>query len=66
MAELLRDQFGADCKLEPGDTGEFTVWLGGVKIAEKTWEGFPSEGEILSRVKALPVQEVPPNGPPGS
>ncbi len=51
MADLLQQEFGGEYQLKPGGTGEFTVWLEGDKLAEKTIDGFPSEDEILERVR---------------
>lgn len=53
MAELLKKEFGEGCKLEPGATGEFTVWLDGKKMAEKNLDGFPSEDEIVAKIRSL-------------
>lgn len=53
MADLLKKEFGEDSKLEPGGTGEFTVWLDGEKMAEKTLDGFPTDEEILKRIRSV-------------
>ena len=52
MAALIKQDSGADTDLEPGARGEFTVWAGERKIAEKSRSGFPSEAAIVEAVKA--------------
>jgi hypothetical protein len=38
--------------VEPGGRGEFSVWVDGTKVAEKSFRGFPAEAELLTTVKA--------------
>ena len=52
MAALIKTRFNQDTTLEPGGRGEFTVWVDGKKIAEKTRTGFPAESALLESVKA--------------
>lgn len=51
MAALIKQDANLDADLEPGGRGEFTVWLDGVKIAEKNRTGFPSDTALLEAVR---------------
>lgn len=51
MAALLKDALKLDTELEPGGRGEFTVWVDGVKVAEKSRTGFPAEPAVLEAVR---------------
>ena len=51
MAALIKDKLNLDTNLEPGGRGEFTVWVDGVKVAEKSRTGFPAEPAILEVVR---------------
>lgn len=51
MAALIKDQLKLDAELEPGGRGEFTVWVDGKKIAEKTRSGFPTETAIVDLIR---------------
>ena len=54
MAALIKEKLELDTDVEPGSRGEFSVWVDGKKIAEKTRTGFPSEPQVLELVsKAL-------------
>ncbi len=50
MAALIKDALNLDTDLEPGGRGEFTVWVDGVKVAEKSRTGFPAEQAIVDAV----------------
>ncbi|MBY0497804.1 MAG: hypothetical protein K2Y23_26645 [Cyanobacteria bacterium] len=50
MAALITDSLKVDAGIEPGGRGEFTIWVGGVKVAEKSRHGFPSDKAILDSV----------------
>lgn len=52
MAALIKTRFGQDTTLQPGGRGEFTVWVDGKKIAEKTRTGFPAEPALLESLQA--------------
>ena len=52
MAALIKEQLHADAELEPGGRGEFSVWVDGHKIIEKTRTGFPGDLSIVESVKA--------------
>ena len=51
MAALIKEQLNLDTDLESGSRGEFTVWVDGKKIAEKSRSGFPTEPAIIDLVK---------------
>ncbi len=51
MAALIKQEVNLDADLEPGGRGEFTVWLDGVKIAEKSRSGFPTDTALLEAVR---------------
>jgi predicted Rdx family selenoprotein len=54
VAALIKDALQLDADLEPGARGEFTIWADGVKVAEKSRNGFPSEKAVVETVsKAL-------------
>lgn len=54
MAALIKDSLQLDADLEPGGRGEFTIWVDGAKVAEKSRNGFPSEKAVIETVsKAL-------------
>ena len=54
MAALIKQSVELDTDLEPGGRGEFTVWVDGVKVAEKSRTGFPAEKAVVEAVsKAL-------------
>lgn len=50
MAALIKDSLGVESDLEPGGRGEFTVWVDGNKIAEKSRTGFPADAALLQAV----------------
>ena len=51
MAALIKEKLGLDAEREPGGRGEFTVWVNGKKIAEKSRSGFPTEPAIIELVR---------------
>ena len=51
VAALIKEKLSLEADLEPGGRGEFTVWAGGKKVAEKTRTGFPSESTIVEAVR---------------
>jgi predicted Rdx family selenoprotein len=54
VAALIKDSLEQDAAIEPGGRGEFSVWVDGVKVAEKSRTGFPAEQAVLEAVsKAL-------------
>lgn len=53
MAAELKQQTGLDTELVVGDSGEFTVWLDGQKVAEKRLGRFPEPKDVVAAVNAL-------------
>ncbi|MND04151.1 hypothetical protein D3C83_242950 [compost metagenome] len=52
MAALIKQDAGVDTDVEPGGRGEFTVWVDGKKVAEKSSKGFPADADLLQSVKS--------------
>ena len=52
MAALIKERLQLDAEVEPGGRGEFSVWVDGHKVIEKTRTGFPGELAIVESVKA--------------
>jgi hypothetical protein len=52
VAGELKRALGVDADLIPGDRGEFTVWVGPTKVAEKRDGEFPTGEEAISAVRA--------------
>ena len=52
MAAALTAATGESVDLEPGDRGEFTVWVEEEIVAKKSWEGFPETQVVVERVAA--------------
>ena len=50
MAALIKDSLQQDAVIEPGGRGEFSVWVDGVKVAEKSRTGFPAEKAVVESV----------------
>ena len=51
MAAELKRKLGIASKLVEGDRGEFTVWVGPKKVADKQNGEFPAEGEVVNAVQ---------------
>ena len=51
MAALIKEKLNLETDLESGARGEFTVWVDGKKIAEKSRSGFPAEPAIIDLIK---------------
>ena len=54
MAAELKKALGIDATLEVGNSGEFTVWVDGDKVAEKKWGRFPAPDDVVSAVRDHP------------
>jgi predicted Rdx family selenoprotein len=50
VAALIKDSLQLDADLEPGGRGEFSIWVDGVKVAEKSRSGFPTEKAVVAAV----------------
>lgn len=51
MAARIEEVLGLDVELIVGQTGEYTVWADGEKIAEKVAGRFPDPDDILYAVR---------------
>ncbi len=47
----MERELGVKPKLEEGGRGEFTVWVGHEKVAQKGWIRFPSDQKVLAAVQ---------------
>jgi hypothetical protein len=52
VAARLKQDLGVDTDLVIGNSGEFTVWVGEKKVAEKSWGRFPEPDKVVAAVKA--------------
>jgi hypothetical protein len=52
VAAELKRKLGISTTLIEGDRGEFTVWVGPTKVAEKKNGEFPTETEVVTVVQA--------------
>ena len=52
MAALIKEQTGTDSDLVEGGRGEFTVWVGPDRVAQKDESGFPEDDAVLTAVQA--------------
>jgi hypothetical protein len=52
VAAELKQALGVDTTLEVGGSGEFTVWVGEHKVAEKQWGRFPAPEDVVTAVRA--------------
>ena len=50
MAELIETETRLKPEIVEGGRGEFTVWVGDERVAQKGVDGFPSDQEVLSAV----------------
>jgi len=52
VAALIKRDTGLDTEVVPAGRGEFTVWVDGAKVAEKSARGFPVDADLLAAVAA--------------
>ena len=50
MAAHLKQTLGVETDIVRGNSGEFTVWVDGVKVVEKIGQIFPTAEEIEQEV----------------
>lgn len=48
--DVLREEFELEAELIRGHGGIFEVAVDGAVVAKKTWQGFPTEEEIVASV----------------
>jgi hypothetical protein len=53
VAAQLKQDLGADVELVVGNSGEFTIWVGDRKVAEKSWGRFPDPAKVVDAVRAV-------------
>lgn len=53
MAAQLKQDLGIDADLVVGGSGEFTVWVGDRKVAEKSWGRFPDPEAVVMAVRSV-------------
>ncbi|MDQ3366003.1 MAG: Rdx family protein [Myxococcota bacterium] len=53
MAAQLRQTLGVEAELVVGSSGEFTVWVDGTKVVEKSAGRFPEPAAVVTAVRAL-------------
>lgn len=51
MADQLKDELDVDTQLVVGNSGEFTVWFGSDKVAEKSRGVFPDPADVVTAVR---------------
>jgi hypothetical protein len=56
VAAELKRELNIDADMEVGNSGEFTVWVGGTQVAEKKWGRFPDPADVVAAVKAASSQ----------
>ncbi len=49
---MIKERLKLETELVEGARGEFTVWVGDRKVAEKDANGFPAETVIVEAVRA--------------
>lgn len=52
MAAELKRSLGVDSTLIEGNKGEFTVWVGPRKVADKVNGEFPREQDVVNAVRS--------------
>ncbi len=51
MAAELKKALNVETTLTVGDSGEFTVWVDGSKVSEKTRMQFPEPAAVVAAVR---------------
>jgi len=51
VAALIKKDTGLDTEIIEGGRGEFTVWVDGKRVAQKSADGFPEDQQALSAVQ---------------
>lgn len=52
MAAIIQRELGVAATLTPGNRGEFTVWLDGTLLLDKSRTGeFPDEDAVLAAIR---------------
>jgi len=53
VAAELKKKLGIASTLVEGNKGEFTVWVGPTKVADKKNGEFPTESEVVAAVQGV-------------
>jgi hypothetical protein len=53
VAAVIKEALGVDTELQEGARGEFSVWVGEKRVAQKGPEGFPTEEKRQRRHQAM-------------
>jgi hypothetical protein len=51
VAALIKSRTGIQPDLIEGGRGEFTVWVGDHRVAQKDADGFPEDNQVLAAVQ---------------
>jgi predicted Rdx family selenoprotein len=51
VAAQLKQDVNVETDLIVGTSGEFTVWVGDKRVAEKTRRGFPDPDDVVDAVR---------------
>ena len=51
MAALITKDLGVPVEVAPGGRGEFTVWVGDTRVAQKDSHGFPDDEKVVEAVR---------------
>jgi len=51
VAAFIEDRIGVKSEVVEGARGEFTVWVGDERVAQKSEDGFPAEQQVLAAVE---------------
>jgi hypothetical protein len=51
VAAELKRALNVEAELVVGNSGEFTVWVNGKKVSEKTWT-FPEPADVVTAVRS--------------
>jgi hypothetical protein len=51
VAALIEESTGIKSDVVEGSRGEYTVWVGEKKVAQKTADGFPTDQDTLAAVQ---------------
>jgi hypothetical protein len=52
VAAQLKQDLGVDAEMIVGGSGEFTIWVGDRKVAEKTGGVFPEPDAVVGAVRS--------------
>jgi predicted Rdx family selenoprotein len=56
VAAQLKQELGVDTELVVGSSGEFTVWVNGKVVAEKTRGVFPEPSSVVTAVRSTQTE----------